>query len=270
MSKKIRALSLELNGVPVEIAYMDRQGPDMAIIYLHGLGCSKSDFHSMIDQPVLDTHRLVAFDFPGCGGSSYSSDDRLQIDDLVELTRRFVKIVELTDFVVVGGSMGGLVGLLLCDRHPELAKGFVNVEGNLAPEDCMFSDLVAGHSYEEFAERIFPDIKRNLAIEERGGPLRHLEILRADANPLAYFDYSGQTKTYSFSGVLLGMFTSLEIPCLFLYGSDNQQLSYLGRLSDSSVDVQCIPDAGHFLFYDNPVAYAQSLSNFATRLSKQQ
>ena len=35
MLTKTRALSLELSGVPVEIAYMDRQGPDVAIIYLH-------------------------------------------------------------------------------------------------------------------------------------------------------------------------------------------------------------------------------------------
>ncbi len=270
MAQDMNDLSLELNGTSLEIAYIDRHGPDITIIYLHGLGCSKSDFAAMVDQPALNTHRLVALDFPGCGGSSYSADNRLQIDDLVELTRRFVEELELADFLVVGGSMGGLVGLLFCHRHPELAKGFVNAEGNLAPEDCMFSELVAGHSYEDFVERILPDIKRNLAIEERDGPQRHLEILEADANPLAYYDYSKQTKSYSFTGTLLTMFTSLEIPCLFLYGSDNQHLSYLSYLTDSSVDIQCIPDAGHFLFYDNPLAYARSLSNFAVRLSKQQ
>jgi pimeloyl-ACP methyl ester carboxylesterase len=57
--------------------------------------------------------------------------------------------------LLVGASMGGLVGLLYAERRSDQLVGFVNVEGNLAPEDCMFSRLVVPHTYEDFEGVIF-------------------------------------------------------------------------------------------------------------------
>jgi pimeloyl-ACP methyl ester carboxylesterase len=52
---------------------------------------------------------------------------------VVELVENFVEELWLSRFLLVGGSMGGLVALLYAEQNPDKIAGFVNVEGNLAP-----------------------------------------------------------------------------------------------------------------------------------------
>jgi len=231
-----------------------------AILYVHGLGCSSSDFDDTAAQPALRGFHTVAFNHPGCGGSAYPN--RTDIDGLVELLERRVDASDLSRFLLVGGSLGGLVGLMFAERNRHRLSGFVNVEGNLAPEDCMFSRRVVGHSFEEFETCVFPAIKRDLAGKTGRGFERHLAVLER-ADPKAYYDYSFKTVEYSDSGTLVDRFLSLDVPIAFVYGSANRGLSYLPRLRASQCEVVEVPDADHFLFYDNPEAFAAVLAAFA-------
>jgi len=152
--------------------------------------------------------------------------------------------------------------LLYAERNPNKIAGFVNVEGNLAPEDCMFSRLVVPHTYAHFEGVVFPQTKKALSAKAGRGIAQHLRVLEK-ANPRAYYDYAFQTVEYSDHGNLLERFLTLPIPRCFLYGSENRHLSYLQRLRESECSVIEIPNAGHFLFYDEPNRYAAALASFA-------
>jgi pimeloyl-ACP methyl ester carboxylesterase len=241
--------------------YFDRPGSGPTILYIHGLGCSKADFVEMTSVPDLQSFRLVCADNPGCGDSSYDENYPLNIDGVVELIENFVAQLGLNRFLLVGGSMGGLVALLYAERNPNKIAGFVNVEGNLAPEDCMFSRNVVCHSYSDFEKVAFPEIKRALSAKAGRGFVQHLRVLEK-ANPRAYYDYAFQTVEYSDHGNLLERFLSLPVPKCFVYGSENRHLSYLQRLRGSECTVVEIPNADHFLFYDEPICYAAALASF--------
>ena len=249
-------------GRPYLLHYFDRSRPGPAILYIHGLGCSKTDFVDMTKALQLQQFRLLSADHPGCGNSSYDHSHALNIDGIVELIENFVKNLGLDSFVLVGGSLGGLVGLLYAERNPNRIAGFVNVEGNLAPEDCMFSRNVISHSYSHFEKIIFPQIKKAVAARKGRGFARHLDVL-AKADPRAYYDFAFQTVEYSDQGNLLQRFLNLPIPKCFMYGSENRHLSYLQRLRASDCQVVEIPNANHFLFYDAPDHYATALASFA-------
>jgi pimeloyl-ACP methyl ester carboxylesterase len=249
-------------GQPYKLCYFDRPGPGPAILYIHGLGCSKSDFMEMAAAPELQSFRLISADHPGCGDSPYDDDHPLNIDGIVDLIENFVDKLGLGPFLLVGGSLGGLVALLYAERNVNGVTGFVNVEGNLAPEDCMFSRNVIPHPYPHFVKVIFPQIKKVVSARRGRGFAQHLSVL-AKANPRAYYDYAFQTVTYSDQGNLLRRFLSLPIPKCFLYGSENRHLSYLARIRESDCAVIEIPNANHFLFYDAPNHYAAALANFA-------
>jgi pimeloyl-ACP methyl ester carboxylesterase len=249
-------------GRPYTLGYFDRPGPGPAILYIHGLGCSKDDFLEMASAPELQSFRLISADHPGCGDSPYDDDHPLNIDGIVNLIENFVDKLELGSFLLVGGSLGGLVALLYAERNVKRVAGFANVEGNLAPEDCMFSRNVIPHSYQHFVNVIFPQIKKAVSARRGRGFAQHLGVL-AKANPRAYYDYAFQTVTYSDQGNLLKRFLGLPIPKCFLYGSQNRHLSYLARLRESDCTVIEIPGANHFLFYDAPNHYATALANFA-------
>jgi pimeloyl-ACP methyl ester carboxylesterase len=239
--------------------YFDRPGSGPTILYIHGLGCSKADFMEMTSAPDLQSFRLVSADSPGCGDSTYDESHPLNIDGVVELIGQFVAHVGLDRFLLVGGSMGGLVALLYAERNPGKIAGFVNVEGNLAAEDCMFSRSVIPHSYSHFEKVVFPQIKEALSAKAGRGFAQHLRVLEK-ANPRAYYDYAFQTVEYSDHGNLLERFLSLPIPKCFLYGTKNRHLSYLQRLRNSGCTVMEIPNADHFLFYDEPNYYAAALA----------
>src|SRR5271165_1523625 len=117
----------------------------------------------MTSVPKLQSFRLVCADNPGCGDSSYDETHPLNIDGVVELIENFVVQLGLNRFLLVGGSMGGLVALLYAERNPNRIAGIANVEGNLAPEDCMFSRNAIPHSYSHFEQVIFPQIKKTLS-----------------------------------------------------------------------------------------------------------
>ena len=255
-------MTVETAGRPYKLHYFDRPGPAPAILYVHGLGCSKADFMEMAAASELQQFRLISADHPGCGDSPYDDAHPLNIDGVVELIEKFTSNLGLDNFLVVGGSLGGLVGLLYVERNLNRIAGFVNVEGNLAPEDCMFSRNVISHSYPHFEKVVFPQIKKAVSARKGRGFAQHLNVL-AKADPRAYYDYAFQTVEYSDHGNLLQRFLSLPVPTCFLYGSENRHLSYLQQIRESDCTIIEIPDANHFLFYDAPNHYAAALASFA-------
>jgi pimeloyl-ACP methyl ester carboxylesterase len=259
---QLSEMSATTAGRSYTFRYFDRPGSAPAILYVHGLGCSKADFMEMTAVPHLQPFRLVSADHPGCGDSPYDENNPLNIDGVVDLVENFVNSLGLNHFVLVGGSMGGLVALLYAERNLSKITGFVSAEGNLAPEDCMFSRNVIPHSYSHFERVIFPQIKRALTARGGRGFAQHLRVLEK-ANPRAYYDYAFQTVEYSDRGNLLERFLSLSVPRCFLYGSENRHLSYLPRILQSDCTVVEIPNANHFFFYDQPNHYAAALASFA-------
>ena len=237
------------------IAYFDRRGPGPTVMFVHGLGNAAANFEGMLTDESLRQCRLIAMDLPGSGNSPYPDARRLDIDAAVDIVEEFVEALDPPRFLLVGASLGGLVGLLYAERRPGRLTGFLNVEGNLAPEDCMFSRLVVPHSYGAFAREVLPQIKRDVAGRPGRGFAEHAKVLEL-ADPRAYYDFSFQTVSYSDSNALLTRFLALPVPIHFVYGSRNRSLSYLPRLRQSRCRVTEIADADHFLFYDQPRAFA--------------
>ena len=256
---KEQQIAVEACGRQFQIHYFDQPGPEDTILYVHGLGCSCEDFIAMTEQPSLQGCRLVSYDHPGCGRSPYDVNHPLDIDCLVEVMEAFVNAIQLDRFLLVGGSMGGLIGLLYAERNPDRVKGFVNVEGNLTPEDCIFSRHVVGKSYEHFEQEVFPKIKQAVAARRGRGFASHLTVVQR-ANPRAYYDNSFQLVKYSDDGNLLDRFLALPMEKYFVYGEENRHLKYLPVLRESSCRVFEVAQANHFPFYDDPKAFADILS----------
>jgi pimeloyl-ACP methyl ester carboxylesterase len=257
-----KKLELRYRDRPLHIEYVIRPGPKEAILYLHGMGCSKNDFLGAMDTRELSAYTLVAFDFPGCGNSPYPDTMTIGIDDLVEITSAIISQLALGDLVVIGHSMRGLVALLCIERYGEGVRGFINVEGNLAPEDCIFSREVTKHGYPEFRDLVFRTMKQQLSQSENRGFQTYAETLERHSSPKAMFDYCPSLVDYSDNGNLLQRFTDLELSKIFIYGSENRWLSYISELKERGCEVVEIGNSNHFPFVDNPQDYYKAVSNF--------
>ncbi len=159
--------------------------------------------------------------------------------------------------------MGGLISLLQLRRHGvRRIQGLINVEGNLASEDCMFSRRVVAHSLDEFSRSVFAQIIEELRSSRYTGDQTISHNLAMNVDARAYYAYSFQTVRESDSGCLLDEFLQQSVPRLFLYGEANRGLSYLQRLHDAHVQVTEISRSAHFLFYDNPVDTYEAIGTF--------
>jgi len=243
------------------IAYLLRRTPEMAVVFLHGLGCSKRDFQDAFGYPELADYTLLTFDFPGCGDSPYPENLTLNIDYLVEITHRVLSALHVKDIILIGHSMGGLVALLYAERYHTSVRGFINVEGNLSSEDCFFSRAVAQSAFSDFTTTLFPELQNRLKHAANRG-FREYAANLEKANKKAYYDYSPSLVEYSDTGNLLERYLALAIPKLFVYGAENRALSYLPQLTERGCALVEIPASNHFPFHDNPAAFYHTIASF--------
>ena len=260
---RLDEIMVEWGGRSFALPYLYREGTGgPSVFLLHGLGGAKENFYAAFQSPALADCTLLTFDEPGTGLAAFDPDAGLDVSALAEMAHSVAAQMLPGPYFLVGASMGGLISLLQIRRHgvgPIL--GLVNLEGNLCPEDCMFSRRVVSHTLESF-EPVFSQVMGELRASRFAGDqiIAHNMALNLDFR--AYHAYAFETVAESDSGRLIEEFLALRIPRLFLYGEANKTLSYLPRLRASSVQVREVPSSAHFLFYDNPVDTFQAIGEF--------
>jgi len=250
------------------IEYFYREGKKETIVLLHGLGGAKENYYEACKSDALAEHTLIFFDNPGTGNSTYYEDFLLNVDDLASISSVFIKQLAISNFILCGTSMGGLTTLLyLKNDGQSKVKAYINIEGNLLPEDCMFSSKVVTYNYDRFANEIFP--KTILDMKANGNTGYHIiaNNLQLNTNIKSYYNYSFQTVEYSATGDLLKQFMALNIPKIFIYGQENNTLSYIPDLIENGVNVKEISDSNHFVFYDNPKELYETIGDFVNQIT---
>jgi pimeloyl-ACP methyl ester carboxylesterase len=264
---QIRTVELLYKGKAFNIEYFFREGRKETILFIHGLGGAKENYWESCKSDPLAEYTLICFDNPGTGNSTYYEDFPLDVDDLAQITSLFIEQLNLTKFILCGTSMGGLTTLLYL-RNGGLAKvkAYINIEGNLTPEDCMFSSKVITYDYDTFKDQIFSKIIVDMKNNGNTGYHIIANNLQLNTNIKSYYNYSFQTVKYSATGELLNQYLAMEIPRVFIYGAENRSLSYIPKLLQSGMNVKEISGSNHFVFYDNPKELYDVIGDFVGNL----
>lgn len=251
-------LPLTIEGVGLEVAVIRRDGPKAAILFLHGFGSTKEDYADITLKPDFNGHPFIAYDAPGCGDTSCDDLTKVDIPFLVKTAKAVLAHYGVDRFHLVGHSMGGLTGLMLADQAPNRVMSFVDIEGNIAPEDCFLSRQIHDHAranddefFKHFVERtrLAPDPASALYAASLSHKVR-LGAVRGIFESMVELSDNGR---------LMDRFLALPFPRQYMHGVTNSHLSYLGNISVNGVDVACIPDCGHFPMYSNPVLMWQHI-----------
>ncbi|MCI0538921.1 MAG: alpha/beta fold hydrolase [Verrucomicrobiales bacterium] len=260
---RLDQLTVEWRGKSFSLPYFYRPGTGgPAIMFVHGLGGAKENFYAAFQSPALADCTLLAFDQPGTGLAAFDPEVGLDVSALADMAQSVADQLLPGPYFLAGASMGGLITLLQIRRHSVgRIQGLINIEGNLCPEDCMFSRRVVSHKLDSF-EPVFRQMMEELRSSRCAGDqiIAHNMALNVDIR--TYHAYAFETVAESDSGRLIEEFLDLTIPRLFLYGDANKSLSYLPRLRASSVQVREIASSAHFLFYDNPVETFRVVGEF--------
>ena len=96
------------------------------MLLLHGWGTSLDTFAALIED-LRRVFRVVAFDFPGHGGSDLPPAV-WQVDDFVGLALEVMAALEIERASILGHSFGGRVAIKLAASHPERVDRLVLVD----------------------------------------------------------------------------------------------------------------------------------------------
>lgn len=257
---------LDYRGQTISIPYFYRAGTGPAILFIHGLGGAKENFYAAFQSSTLADCTLLAFDNPGTGLADFDAAGCPDVSGLADIAQLVSQKLMPKHYFVAGASMGGLIALLQIRRHGVKGiDGFINIEGNLLPEDCMYSRRTASHDLDVFTTKVFPEIISEMLRSPHTGDRMSGHNLEMNTDARAYHAFSHEAVRESDSGALMEEFLELSIPRLFLYGDVNRSLSYLERLRESEVEVAEISRSAHFLFYDNPLESFAVIADFVYR-----
>ena len=85
-----------------------------AILFLNGNSHSHKSFRKQFQELKLKKYRLIAVDLPGHGNSSAIADYNLI--ELSNVINKFIEFLQLSQFIVVGHSLGGHVAIHLLNQ----------------------------------------------------------------------------------------------------------------------------------------------------------
>ncbi|HEV2403481.1 MAG TPA: alpha/beta hydrolase [Candidatus Saccharimonadales bacterium] len=210
----------------------------------------------------MGSRSIVAFDFPGCGNSAYPHGTHLTLGDLVDITDHVVSVLKLQSFTLIGHSMGGAVGLEYTRRHTEQVKCFINIEGNLVPEDCFMTRQLSSVPYEQFRCKQLPELIEKCRKSTNVGFQHYAHDNLAVVDPQGLYDYAASTVDWSDNLPLLQHYVGLTPPKLFVYGNANKKTlsKTLATLQSNGCPVASVGHSDHFPQYDNPSQLAQVIA----------
>ncbi|MFJ4208005.1 alpha/beta fold hydrolase [Paenarthrobacter sp. NPDC089675] len=257
-------LPLTIGNTHVDVAGMFRQGNGLPLVFLHGFGSTKEDYADVIQQPELAGRTVLAYDAPGCGATTCSGLDAISVPFLVSVAKEVLSAKGIDRFHLVGHSMGGLTALLLADQEPSRVVSFIDIEGNVAPEDCFLSRQIISHAhpdpdgfFHDFQERVWSSRYYSSALYAASLPHK----VRAGAvRPI----FESMVEL-SDNANLLERFLALPFPRMYMYGIQNNTLSYLPLLKDKGVELAEISQSGHFPMYSNAPEMWSRLTAFVSR-----
>jgi pimeloyl-ACP methyl ester carboxylesterase len=259
-------ITLNVQGVEIDLATMHRAGERVPVVFLHGFGSTKEDYADIVHYPAFAGRPFIAYDAPGCGATRCDDPSKVSIPFLVATAKAVLAHFCIGRFHLVGHSMGGLTALVLAHEERHHVSSFVDIEGNVAPEDCFLSRQVIDYPSDN-AQAFFDDfIERTWHSPSHSCPL-YTSSLRHKVRAEAVQGIFRSMVELSDHGELMTKFLSLPFPRMFMYGEQNASLSYLPHLLANGVQVAEIQHSGHFPMYSNPVEMWRQLAGFLTTAS---
>jgi pimeloyl-ACP methyl ester carboxylesterase len=120
--------------------YYERAGTgEPELLFVHGWCCDHTAFQPQIDH-FATTHTVTALDLRGCGQSD-RPEEGYAIRDFADDLAGLCEEVGIEKPVVVGHSLGGIIGLELAARHPKVPRALVLVDPtpiDSLPENAKF------------------------------------------------------------------------------------------------------------------------------------
>lgn len=230
---------IEFEGAGITIV-ADALGPKDAppVLFMHGGGQTRQSWGKALTQAASHGYRAISVDLRGHGESGWSPDGKYDIEAFAGDIRKFIATFTHPP-VLVGASLGGLVGMTLASSPPPQVRGLVLVDvavhleeaGTREIGDFMGSapngfanldeaaDAVAAYLPHRTRPKDTSGLMRNLRLREDGRLHWHWDPAFTRLDPEAARDFSAGFEAAA---------RRLTLPVLLIRGGRSRVLSPAG------------------------------------------
>lgn len=242
----------------MDVSCTYEQRRDVCVLCLHGLQSGKEVFAPVQEFCRQKRLSFLAIDFAGFGKSSKPKDFPYTLEDQAAIVSSVIRQFQLSKIVIVGHSMGGVVGTLLLKEWGHALLGFVNLEGNFTVADSSLTIQVTDLTADAFDKEFYPAHKLSLKkVKERNGMMR-FEALKSIPSYVFYKSCVSIT-AWAESGKLLPLYLESSVPKVFIYGEQNK---HKREILPAEIVMKEVSGAGHFMLADNPDGTKAAMEEF--------
>jgi pimeloyl-ACP methyl ester carboxylesterase len=215
----------------------------------------------LLSRTELAAWRLLMPDLPGYGHTPGLDSGPLGLAAHADWLADWLHGAGAAPAVVLGHSMGGVVALLLAERHPEAVSAVIDVDGNKSPADCVFSARARAWDREGFAAGGFDKLRETIRRRGRRDPAQasyHRSLLLADA--ATYHLNSGELVEMSARQDMARRLAALPVPAVYVAGVPGGASPRTHELLETAgVEKIDIAPSGHWPFIDQPDAFCDTV-----------
>ena len=248
------------------------------LLFLHGSGQTRQSWGRALEEAARRGYRALSLDLRGHGDSDWASDGNYTLESFAADVRR---VIEHTgaEPIVVGASLGGIVGLLIAASPPPLLRALVlvditpRVEMAGAKEVSAFMDSAPNGfgSLEEAADAVAAYLPHRPRPKDTSGLKRNLRL----RNGRYYWHWDpallqmGRNANFSGPNPLEKAARALTIPTLLIRGGRSRIVSETGVREFLEMaphaELVDISDAHHMVAGDANDAFNEAVFSFVEK-----
>ena len=235
---------------------MGGEGKAGEVLFIHGLGESSLCFQSVLSSQLLANWTILAPDLSGYGRSPAEEQAR-NLLQYSELLAEWIGASRTSQLVVLGHSMGGVIGQYLCRLVPDRIAAFINVEGNLSPEDCTYSSVAAVLSEAVFVESGFARLIAKVTQAGESDPASSgYAVSMKLCDPIQFYRNSRELVEVSATEALAAEMERSTVPTLYIAGLRSRtQSRTLQLLNQHQISWLGFEQSGHWPFIDESARF---------------
>ncbi|GAA4844793.1 alpha/beta hydrolase [Algivirga pacifica] len=252
------------------LAYTDK-GNGPVLVFVHGF-CESKEIWDDFSIALSNTYRVICVDLPG-SGQSVLPDETNSIPDYADQLQKTLQSLKITDFILIGHSLGGYISLAFAENYPYMLRGLVLFHSTAyadSEEKKNNRDRACQIIQEQGSNKFIRSMIPNLFSEEfkktHASSIEHLIATAQKNNTQEGLIRAAQAmkKRKDRSEVL----SLTDIPILFIIGKEDKAVPLEDSLAQCHLPmdshVHLLAEVGHMGMLEAPSLTLKKLKNFVS------
>ncbi|MFD2514104.1 alpha/beta fold hydrolase [Pontibacter locisalis] len=270
------------------VAYVDEGKGKETIVFIHGLGSYLPAWEKNISE-LKSNYRTIALDLPGYGKSS-KENVQVSMEGYAKTVLELMDKLEIKKATLAGHSMGGQIAITAALQAPERVKSLIlaapaGLETFTEQQKQLFKMTVTPESIQASTpEQVAANYKSNFYIMPADA--QHMVDERLQMMKSEQFDDYSKAVAGSVAAMVnepvYEKLPQLNVPTLIVFGEQDalipnkylnptlttKNVAAVGKERIQNSQVILIPEAGHFLQFEQPEAFNKAVHDFLKKSAK--